>query len=260
MVVVYAVSLSILISGIPLVLQSTGILTMQRINVFYGFYHGILTFLAVLAIVGVVLKRRDNKQVRNAWLYFLVGVILFIPTGITKTLIREELEYLTKIMFLISMVPIFFFTLSISKPMRMLFLPRKRVRLIVIVSLLIILILSSLIIVPLIFGNYEFIRGGKTSIFHLLDLFFHIVLLIPVIELLFIFGINEGNFSYLLISLGFLAGVFAYFPSIYQFFLSSRTLRGLAVFFGTLEISLFMMGAILEIGFCRESTPRESHH
>ena len=219
MVVIYAVSLSILISGIPLILQSAEILTRQGINVFYGFYHGILTLLAVLAIVGVVLKKQDNRQVRNAWLYFLAGVILFMPTGITRTFIRKELEYLTKIMFLISMIPIFFFTLSISKPMRMLFLPRKRVRLIVFVSLLIILILSSLIIAPLVFQNYQFIRGGKSSIFHLLDLFFHIVLLIPVIELLFIFGINEGNFSYLLISLGFLSGIFAYFSSIYHCFL-----------------------------------------
>ncbi len=216
-------------------------------RIYIALVHGILTLGTFLFLISAVYKNRKIKTLNLAWLFLLIGVFLFIPSGILRYFTGAKYPWLSNLLFLISLVPVIVFIRLISRPMHFFFYSRSTKFYNNLIILGILVIILAAFIIP-IFTNFNKSISHEKGVVYLnyLRPLFNILLITPISGILLIFGIKSDNLPYLLIGLGFF---FALLSDIlmHYFLLSGITaFRTFSSLSGTAELVYLMLAGLTE--------------
>ncbi len=245
MVNVFFIVIPIFISSIPV--GCNLLFSNMDIRTITGIFHAFFTLLTLITAFTAIVANKDNPSTRKAWVYFFVGILMFTISGFTRKFTGGNPPYLSKIMFLISTIPILIFILLTINPLRhFLYTKKQKMQIALIYSIIGILFVIAIIIPILLRLPPKQKIEHKLFIIHSVSTLFQLAIIFPISGILILFGIKPGNLSYLLIGLGFMAGLITEIITLYRFFFNNILVTELLYSTGYLQITYLFMGGFVE--------------
>jgi len=216
-------------------------------RIYTAVVHGIFSLITVIALLLAIYKNRKEKFTKKAWTLLLLGIILFIPSGIIRYFTGIKYPWLANMCFLIALIPIIIFIHLISRPMRyFIYSKSHRIYIGFLFSIILIMILLAFIVPVFTDFNKSIIHEKKLMVINLLKPLFNILLITPISGVLLLLGLRRGNFPYLLIGIGFFCALLSDIL-IHYFLLSGiETFLSFSKYTATAELLYIIFGGFTE--------------
>ena len=216
-------------------------------RIYTAVVHGTFSFITVIALLLAVYKNRKNPFTRKAWLLFLFGIILFIPSGIIRYFTGIKYPWFSSMLFLIALIPIVIFINIISRPMRhIIYSKSNRVYLVLLVSIILVVIISSFIIPVFTDFNKSINHEKKLIILNIFKPLFNILLITPISGVLLLLGLKKDNYPYFLIGFGFFCALLGDILNHYYLLSGIPNFLTFSKYTGTAELLYIMLGGLTE--------------
>lgn len=216
-------------------------------RIYTAVVHGIFSLITVIALLLAIYKNREEQFIKKAWALLLLGIILFIPSGIIRYFTGIKYPWLSSLFFLFALIPIIIFIHLIARPMRyFIYSKTHRIYIGFLFSIILIMILLAFIVPVFTDFNKSIIHEKKLMVINLLKPLFNILLITPISGVLLLLGIRRGNFPYLLIGIGFFCALLSDIL-IHYFLLSGiNAFLDFSKYTGTAAILYLMLGGLAE--------------
>ena len=162
-----------------------------------------LSALVLAAVIVAALRQRDNVVLLSAWLFFFCGEMILALGYVMEPFVPPSAHWIEEVFEIVSFFPLLIFVAYIASPLRLLILPRARMRVYPILGALLLVGAAAIAFVPWILG----LEGGRQastaeSLLHLPQALLDIVLLEPLALVLLAIGFSSSSRPYVFLGIG----------------------------------------------------------
>ena len=162
-----------------------------------------LSVAVLAAIVVAAFRQRGNVVLLSAWLFFLCGEVILALGYLVEPFVPAETHWIEEVFEITAFAPLLVFVAYVASPMRILILPRARMRWYPVLGALLVLGAAAVAFAPLGFG----LDGAKANtvsenVFHLSQVVLDMILLEPIALVLLVIGISGSSRPYVFLGIG----------------------------------------------------------
>jgi hypothetical protein len=166
-------------------------------------FSAVVCAVVLAAIIVAALRQRENIVLLSAWLFFFCGEMILALGYIMEPFVPPGAHWIEEVFELVSLFPLLVFVAYIASPMRILILPRARMRGQLVLGAFLLIGAAAIAFVPWILG-FEGSRQNTTpeNILHLSQTVLDIVLLEPIALVLLAIGVSSSSLPYVFLGVG----------------------------------------------------------
>jgi hypothetical protein len=166
-------------------------------------FSAVVCAVVLAAIIVAALRQRENVVLLRAWLFFFCGEMILALGYVMEPFVPPGGHWIEEVFELVSIFPLLIFVTYIASPMRILILPRARMRRYPVLGALLLLGAATIAFVPWVLG-LEGARQNTTSenILHLSQTVLDIALLEPIALVLLAIGVSRSSLPYVFLGIG----------------------------------------------------------
>jgi hypothetical protein len=166
-------------------------------------FSAVLSVAVLAAVIVAALRQRDNVVLLSAWLFFFCGELVLALGYVMEPFVPPGSHWVEEVFEIVAFFPLLVFVAYIASPMRLLILPRARMRAYPVLGALLLVGTAAIAFVPWILG-LESARqtAASESLLHLPQTVLDIVLLEPIALVLLVIGISQSSLPYVFLGIG----------------------------------------------------------
>jgi hypothetical protein len=166
-------------------------------------FSAVLCAVVLAAVIVAALRQKDNVVLLSAWLFFFCGEMILALGTIMEPFVPPGGHWIEEVFEVVSIFPLLVFVAYIASPIRLLILPRARIRGQQVLGALLLIGAAAIALVPWVLG-LEGSRQNTTTenILHLSQTVLDIVLLEPIALVLLAIGISRSSLPYVFLGIG----------------------------------------------------------
>jgi hypothetical protein len=166
-------------------------------------FSAVLSVTVLAAIVVAALRQRENVVLLSAWLFFFCGEMILALGYIVEPFVPVEVHWIEEVFEITAFFPLLVFVAYIASPMRILILPRARMRRYPVLGALLVLGAAAIAFAPWIFGLDGARRNpASEDVLHLSQVVLDMILLEPIALVLLAIGVSSSSRPYIFLGIG----------------------------------------------------------
>ena len=162
-----------------------------------------LSAVVLAAIIVAALRQRNNVVLLSAWLFLFCGELILTLGYVMEPFVPPGSHWIEEVFEIVSFFPLLVFVAYVASPMRLLMLPRARMRMYPVLGALLLIGAAAVAFVPWVVGlESTRLTATPESLLHLPQALLDIVLLEPLALVLLAIGVSPSGLPYLFLGVG----------------------------------------------------------
>lgn len=162
-----------------------------------------LSAVVLAAVIVAALRQRNNVVLLSAWLFFFCGELILALGYVMEPFVPPGSHWIEEVFEIASFFPLLVFVAYVVSPMRLLMLPRARMRMYPVLGALLLIGAAAVAFVPWIVGlESTRLAAAPASLLHLPQALLDIVLLEPLALVLLAIGFSRSSRPYVFLGIG----------------------------------------------------------